>query len=92
MDGWPNHTDHPPPWGDRTPIMSGHKLQRLCVNRHDGAQYYLFTDWSARKVLLKQLWTLKWHRQFDTTGRWAAAGGVQPDDWPRWMAGMKDAF
>jgi prepilin-type processing-associated H-X9-DG protein len=72
--------------------MSGHEMQRLCVNRHGGAQNALFADWSARKVALKQLWTLKWHRKFDINGPWTAAGGVQADSWPQWMKGMKDAY
>jgi len=92
VDGWPRHTDDPPPWGDRTPIMSGHEMQRLCVNRHGGAQHCLFADWSVRKVALKQLWQLKWHRTFDTGGPWTQPGGVAPEDWPRWMAGYKYAF
>jgi len=25
-------------------------------------------------------------------GPWTKAGGVEPTDWPRWMAGLKDAF
>lgn len=92
VDGWPRHTDDPPPWGDRTPIMSGHEMQRLCVNRHGGAQFCLFADWSVRKVALKQLWQLKWHREFDTGGPWTQPGGVAPEDWPKWMAGFKYAF
>lgn len=28
VEGWANHTDDTPPRGDRTPIMSGHELQR----------------------------------------------------------------
>ena len=37
-----------------------------------------------------ELWTLKWHRNFDTTGPWTKAGGVQPADWPEWMRRFKD--
>jgi len=92
VDGWPLDTDEPPPWGDATPIMSGHEMQRLCVNRHGGAQFVLFADWSVRKVALKQLWTLKWHRSFNTQGAWTKAGGVQPNDWPQWMIALKDEF
>jgi len=92
VDGWPSDTDEPPPWGDKTPIMSGHEMQRLCVNRHGGAQFVLFADWSVRKVALKQLWTLNWSKSFDTHGVWTKAGGVQSTDWPRWMIGLKDAF
>ena len=39
---------------------------------------------------LKELWTLKWYREFDTTGPWTKAGGVQPRHWPEWMRSFKD--
>jgi hypothetical protein len=47
-------------------------------------------DWSARKVGLKELWKLKWHRTFNTDGPWTQAGGVRPTDWPAWMKDFKD--
>jgi hypothetical protein len=50
----------------------------------------LFMDWSVRKVGLKELWTLKWHRSYDTAGPWTKAGGVKPEDWPQWMRIFKD--
>jgi prepilin-type N-terminal cleavage/methylation domain-containing protein/prepilin-type processing-associated H-X9-DG protein len=90
VDGWPRHTDEPPEFGDRTPNMSGHEIQRLCVNRHGGAQNCLFADWSVKKVGLKELWTLKWHREYDTNGPWTKAGGGAPEDWPQWMRNLKD--
>ncbi len=62
----------------------------FCMNRHDGFINSLFMDWSVRKVGLKQIWTLKWHRQFNTANRWTKAGGVQPEDWPKWMRHFKD--
>jgi prepilin-type processing-associated H-X9-DG protein len=62
----------------------------FCINRHEGHVNALFFDWSVRKVGLKELWTLKWHRQFNTAGPWTKAGGVQPEDWPEWMRGFKD--
>ena len=92
VDGWPQDTDEPPPWGDETPIMSGHEMQRLCVDRHGGAQFVVFADWSVRKIALKQLWTLKWSKSFDIHGPWTKAGGVQPSDWPKWMIAQKDEF
>jgi hypothetical protein len=45
---------------------------------------------TVRKVGLKELWTLKWHRTFDTANAWTGAGGVQPGDWPEWMRSFKD--
>jgi prepilin-type N-terminal cleavage/methylation domain-containing protein/prepilin-type processing-associated H-X9-DG protein len=66
------------------------KLAPWCINRHNGGINMLFMDWSVRKVGLKELWTLKWHRQFNTAGPWTTAGGVQPDAWPVWMRQFKD--
>jgi prepilin-type N-terminal cleavage/methylation domain-containing protein/prepilin-type processing-associated H-X9-DG protein len=61
-----------------------------CINRHNGHINGLFLDWSVRKIGLKELWTLKWSQEFDTAGPWTKAGGVQPEDWPKWMRGFKD--
>ena len=62
----------------------------VCMNRHRGGINVTFLNGSARKVGLKELWTLKWHRQYDTANRWTKAGGVQPEDWPEWMRKFKD--
>jgi prepilin-type processing-associated H-X9-DG protein len=92
VDAWPRHTDEPAEYGDRTPVMgpNNDEMQRVCVNRHQGAQNCLFADWSVRKLGLKQLWTLKWHREFDTAGPWTKADGVQPSDWLQWMRNFKN--
>jgi prepilin-type N-terminal cleavage/methylation domain-containing protein len=66
------------------------RMIRCCINRHDGFVGMGFLDFSARKVGLKELWTLKWHREFSTTGPWTRAGGVQVADWPEWMRRFKD--
>jgi hypothetical protein len=65
-------------------------MHHFCINRHYGFINGLFMDWSVRKVGLKELWTLKWDPEFDTAGPWTRAGGVQPQDWPRWMRRFKD--
>jgi prepilin-type N-terminal cleavage/methylation domain-containing protein/prepilin-type processing-associated H-X9-DG protein len=41
-------------------------MQLFCIDRHNGGINGLFTDWSARKIGLKELWRLKWHNAFDT--------------------------
>ena len=61
-----------------------------CINRHNGYVNGLFFDWSVRRVGLKELWTLKWHRKFNVAGPWTKAGGARPEDWPEWMRGFKD--
>jgi prepilin-type N-terminal cleavage/methylation domain-containing protein len=61
-----------------------------CLNRHHGFVNGLFMDWSIRRVGLKELWTLKWYREYYTHGNWTKAGGVQSSDWPAWMRSFKD--
>lgn len=61
------------------------EMEHFCINRHDGYVNHLFMDWSVRRVGLKELWKLKWHRNFDIAGRWTRAGGCTPNAWPPWM-------
>jgi len=78
----------PPPFN--AGLLSEVSAWPMCINRHDGGINVLFMDWSARKVGLKELWTLKWHRQFNTAGAWTIRGGVEAQDWPQWMRRFKD--
>lgn len=92
VDQWPDSTDEVPlydgePWG---PYANYSHMVRVCINRHNGFVNNVFLDGSARKVGLKELWTLKWHREYDTCGPWTACGGVEPNDWPEWMRGFED--
>lgn len=87
-DLWPLETQGPANY--QFSAWSGNNMARCCINRHKGTINCLFMDFSARKVGLKELWTLKWHRNFDTEGPWTKAGGVQPSDWPEWMRNFKD--
>ena len=80
--------DAPPEYDDVHTSDSG--MSFFCVNRHDGGINSLFMDWSVRKVGLKELWTLNWHRKFNTAGTWTRAGGALPEDWPQWMRKFKD--
>jgi prepilin-type processing-associated H-X9-DG protein len=65
-------------------------MSQFCLDRHNGAINGLFMDWSARKIGLKRLWTLRWHRSYNTEGPWTKAGGVTPADWPQWMRDFKE--
>lgn len=80
--------DGPPPYPDASP--SSYYSSIVCMDRHTGGINSVFMDWSVRKVGLKQLWGLKWHNAYSTTGPWTPAGGVQPEDWPPWMRRFKD--
>jgi prepilin-type N-terminal cleavage/methylation domain-containing protein len=72
------------------PWQSTVHMQRICIDRHDGATSMAFLDWSVRSVGLKELWTLQWHKKYVTNGPWTKTGGVAPTDWPEWMRRYKD--
>ena len=86
LDGWPNETNAPPQFFDDM----NNSMTRYCIDRHQGGTNCLFLDWSVRKIGCKELWTLKWHRNFNTQGAWTKAGGVLPSDWPLWMKGLRE--
>ena len=44
------------------------EMKHFCIDRHNGCINGGFLDWSVRKIGLKGLWKLKWHREFDTSG------------------------
>jgi len=89
VDGWPFDSDAPPV-NSETPSYGGDMMARFCLNRHNGIGNSAFMDFSARKIGLKELWTLKWHRNFNTAGQYTSAGGVQQSTWPEWMRSFKD--
>jgi prepilin-type N-terminal cleavage/methylation domain-containing protein/prepilin-type processing-associated H-X9-DG protein len=60
------------------------------INRHNGGINMLFMDCSVRKVGIKEVATLKWHRYFNAANKWTKAGGVRSEDWPEWMRGFRD--
>ena len=79
-----------PPQFDGQWLDANWEMMHFCIDRHNGSINHLFMDWSVRKIGLKELWKLKWHRNFDTSGIWTGAGGVRPTDWPEWMRSFKD--
>jgi len=92
-DGQPFDVDSPPTYeGEpRSGVgTTGNEMRVFCINRHEATVNFLFMDWTTRRVGLKELWTLKWHGGFNTSGPWTMAGFVQPEDWPDWMRSFKD--
>ena len=82
-NAWPEQTDPPPLtdgqyWAD----YGNEHMYRICIDRHDGFINCLFLDWSVRKVGLKELWKLKWHRDYDVN--------AMLPDWPDWMKRFKE--
>ncbi|MHC4069896.1 MAG: type II secretion system protein [Planctomycetota bacterium] len=88
IDGWPHHTDEPPQYDGQYWGIS--HTTRFCNNRHSGYVNAVFLDYTVRKIGLKEIWTLKWHRRYDINGPWTIAGNVVPSDWPEWMRDFKD--
>ena len=89
--GRPESQDGPPEFEDVHAGKSGNCwMSHFCINRHDALINGLFMDWSVRKVGLKELWTLKWHRNFNTASHWTKTGGVLLEEWPEWMRRFKD--
>lgn len=97
-DGWwfqglPYDEDDAPNSGNKLmpPPSNGARGQRnayigrYCIDRHYGKINMIFMDASAREVKLKELWTLKWHPQFNTANKYTPLGQVQQSDWPQWM-------
>jgi len=92
ITGWPDHTSTPPQSNGEPPkaITLTEQMKNFCIDRHgNGVTNCLFMDSSVRAVGLKELWKLKWHRNFDVDGPWTKGHVPQPV-WPDWMKGSKD--
>ncbi len=64
---------------------AGREMKHFCIDRHDEQVNMVYMDLSADSVHLKDLWRLKWHKEFNTAG-YIENGG----NWPAWMANMKE--
>ncbi len=95
---WPLDIGQPPAFegdinrGEAThpSVLPNDDIKWTCIDRHGGTINMVFTDSAVRRVGLKELWTLQWHTSFNTRGSWTKTGGVEPQDWPRWMRKFKD--
>lgn len=58
------------------------QMRFFCMNRHDGFINGVFLDCSVKKIGLKELWKLKWHRKSDIN--------AAVPQWPDWMKNFKD--
>ncbi|HEW78798.1 MAG TPA: type II secretion system protein [Phycisphaerales bacterium] len=93
LQGYPQPFDNPPEYsGDQE--WGKNLMKHFCQNRHDGYVNGVFLDFTVRKIGLKELWTLKWHRTYDINGIWTLAGGVTRAAWKAqgngWMEKFKD--
>jgi prepilin-type N-terminal cleavage/methylation domain-containing protein len=92
LDGFPDDNDIPDslpedkrPLGSAGPTTGRWNFNAMrlhCIDRHSRAINGVFLDLSVSKIGLKELWTLKWHKECDTSGY---QGG-----WPEWMQNYRD--
>ena len=47
-------------------VAARHEMKHFAIVRHGGGVNSLFMDNSVRSVRVRELWELKWHRQYDT--------------------------
>jgi len=82
VDAWPRETDRP--YTIRENRLSGGQgeMCTICVDRHNMTQNVLFADYSVSRLSLKQLWRLRWHKEYNTN--------APLPEWPTWMARCKD--
>lgn len=89
----PWHNDIPPEYdGHWVQNTNEDEMRYVCLNRHFKHINGVFCDFAARKIGLKELWELRWHRN------WYKGKGDVPDynppvawnDPAHWMYGMKD--
>jgi len=53
---------------------TGGEMKWICIDRHMGYNNIVYLDFSARKTPLKELWSLKHTRTFDTCDMWTICG------------------
>jgi len=90
--GWqnacPHHYDLPPEYdGHMEYDTNAHEMRYVCLNRHMQSVNMAFVDMSVRRVWLKELWNLRWHRQW-----WDKENEPEPD-WNYgngWMSSMRE--
>ena len=84
VDAWPLSEDDPQEYDFwLEDIVGANEMRRFCVNRHNGYVNGVFLDFSTvRRIGLKELWRLKWHRKYDLNAPLPV--------WPDWMKTFKD--
>jgi prepilin-type N-terminal cleavage/methylation domain-containing protein/prepilin-type processing-associated H-X9-DG protein len=72
VGSWPEGKDRPPVdlkgagyGGGSFPHSRGQFMGRFAIDRHSGGVNVGFVDGHAAKSLVKNLWTLNWHRDFE---------------------------
>ena len=81
VDGSPHHTDTPPILQNEHNGWAINGMKMYCMPRHQVGINGVFLDMSARKIGMKELWKLKWHKEYDVLNDWTKPYAL----WPVWM-------
>jgi prepilin-type N-terminal cleavage/methylation domain-containing protein/prepilin-type processing-associated H-X9-DG protein len=84
-DVTPHYEDQPPDYDGQLAVHNYNEMRRVCINRHNEGINCAFLDFSARRVAIKELWQLEWHRDWNSDNE-------PPPVWPDWMKNMKDYY
>ncbi|UCF44193.1 MAG: type II secretion system protein [Planctomycetota bacterium] len=82
IDCWPDFTDEDPAYDGQPWSQVPSQMARICMDRHGGYVNWVFCDYAARPVGLKELWKLKWNKFFELD--------ADPPLWEPWMKRYKD--
>ncbi|MFQ6034816.1 MAG: hypothetical protein ACE5NM_03085, partial [Sedimentisphaerales bacterium] len=83
--GGPENDDTPPSYDGERFSPHTNSMNRYCINRHQQGINGIFLDYSARKIWLKELWRVKWAKNFDIN----APTPIWEVEAP-WMANFKE--
>jgi prepilin-type N-terminal cleavage/methylation domain-containing protein/prepilin-type processing-associated H-X9-DG protein len=87
----PWHKDRPPEYDGQiyfSEPSDENEMRNFCINRHNEAVNGLFADWSARRIGLKELWELRWHREWNKDNEAPPAEFWDPKYSDHWMRHM----
>ncbi|NQV35654.1 MAG: type II secretion system protein [Phycisphaeraceae bacterium] len=78
---WDNTNAITPPNENGEWQGAGHEMKHFAMDRHGGGVNVLFMDSSARKVAVKDLWGLNWHKDYPQ----ARAKTMSASWWGPWL-------
>jgi prepilin-type N-terminal cleavage/methylation domain-containing protein/prepilin-type processing-associated H-X9-DG protein len=86
VDALPEAWDEPPEYDGQCHWQwHFHAMRNFCMNRHNGRVNGVFLDGTVRAIGLKELWTMKWHREWDEDSL-----PIGMPVWPEWMKDFKE--
>ena len=80
MPGFLPHEPEPAGW--EWPSDLSNHMRRFSVDRHEEKLNVLFMDGMIKTISPKELWRLKWHKNYDTS--------APLPEWPQWMNSFKE--